>query len=294
MTQTRYTFLKTLAALTLAAGLLAGQNTLSPADDGSLFFIQMSDPQFGMITENRDFLQETANLEFAIATANRLKPRFVIVTGDLVNRAGDARQIAEYHRVIKKLDPAIHVYAVPGNHDLGNVPTTATLAEYRKHVGPDYYSFQEGPVYGIVLDSILYHSPQGAPQELERQQAWLAAELKKAQAAGAAQIIVFQHHPMFISSANEPDQYFNIPLVRRAPLMAQLQRAGVRWIFCGHLHRNAEAQDGQTAVITTGAVGKPLGGGKSGIRLIWINGRNVTHRYAEFGNLPNDARRPAQ
>ncbi|NUN03920.1 MAG: hypothetical protein HUU41_22675 [Bryobacteraceae bacterium] len=72
--------------------------------------------------------------------------------------------------------------------------------------------------------------------------------------------------------------------------MADLQRAGVRWIFCDHLHRNAEAQDGQTTVITTGAAGKPLGSGKSGIRLIWINGRNVSHRYAEFGNLPHDAR----
>ena len=44
------------------------------------FFLQMSDPQFGMYTKNRDFSQETANYEFAIATANRLKPRFVIVS----------------------------------------------------------------------------------------------------------------------------------------------------------------------------------------------------------------------
>ena len=34
------------------------------------FFIQMSDPQFGMFAENKDFSQETINFEFAIATAN--------------------------------------------------------------------------------------------------------------------------------------------------------------------------------------------------------------------------------
>src|SRR5436190_258702 len=38
------------------------------------FFIQLSDPQFGMFTGNKDFAQETANFEFAVAAINRLKP----------------------------------------------------------------------------------------------------------------------------------------------------------------------------------------------------------------------------
>ena len=32
------------------------------------FFIQLTDPQFGMIAGNAGFEQETANLEFAVAT----------------------------------------------------------------------------------------------------------------------------------------------------------------------------------------------------------------------------------
>ena len=35
------------------------------------FFFQLSDPQFGMFTDNKDFAQETANFEFAVATINR-------------------------------------------------------------------------------------------------------------------------------------------------------------------------------------------------------------------------------
>jgi hypothetical protein len=61
-----------LFALSLA-GALAGQT-----------FVQMSDPQFGMFTKNASFEHETVTLEFAIANANRLKPAFVIVTGDLI------------------------------------------------------------------------------------------------------------------------------------------------------------------------------------------------------------------
>jgi hypothetical protein len=41
--------------------------------------IQMSDAQFGMFTKNASFEHETVNLEFAIASANRLKPAFVVV-----------------------------------------------------------------------------------------------------------------------------------------------------------------------------------------------------------------------
>src|SRR3954469_14224803 len=94
----------------------------------SFLFLQMSDPQFGMYTKDRDFAQETANYEFAIATANRLKPRFMIVCGDLVNKAGDSSEIAEYRRVSGKLDKSIRLYHVAGNHDVGNEPKPETLA----------------------------------------------------------------------------------------------------------------------------------------------------------------------
>src|ERR1035437_8131177 len=68
-------------------------------------FIQMSDPQFGMYTKDADFAHETANFEFAIATANRLMPAFVVITGDLINKPGDAAQAAEDKRIAAKLDP---------------------------------------------------------------------------------------------------------------------------------------------------------------------------------------------
>src|SRR6187401_1436262 len=86
------------------------------------FFVQMSDPQFGMFTKDADFAQETANFELAIATMNRWKPAFVVITGDLVNKAGDAAQIAEYRRIAAKLDRAIPLHNIAGNHDVENEP----------------------------------------------------------------------------------------------------------------------------------------------------------------------------
>ena len=54
------------------------------------YFVMLADTQLGMYENNRDFVRETANYEFAVATVNRLKPGFVIVLGDLVNKEGDA------------------------------------------------------------------------------------------------------------------------------------------------------------------------------------------------------------
>jgi 3',5'-cyclic AMP phosphodiesterase CpdA len=249
----------------------------------------MSDPQFGMYTKDRDFAQETANYEFAVANANRLKPRFVIVCGDLVNKPGEAAQIAEYRRISAKFDRSIRIYHVAGNHDVGNEPTPQALAAYRERFGPDYYSFREGSLYGIVLNSSLIHSPQNAPDEYQKQQDWLRTELDKAKAADAQHIIVFQHHPFFLDRADEPDQYFNIPLARRKPLLEMFHAAGVRYLFAGHYHRNAQGRDGDIEMVTTGPVGMPLGGARSGLRIVWIDTSGIRHRYFEFGAVPNTA-----
>ena len=85
---------------------------------------------------------------------------------------------------------------------------------YRKEYGKDYYSFREGPIYGIVLDSSLFKAPGHVQEEAAKQEQWLERELTQAEAAHAVPVI-FQHIPWFLERADEPDQYFNIPLETR-------------------------------------------------------------------------------
>jgi 3',5'-cyclic AMP phosphodiesterase CpdA len=251
-----------------------------------LLFIQLSDPQFGFFSANKDFAQETANFEFAIATANRLKPAFVVVTGDLVNKAGDAAQIAEFKRIAGKLDPAIHLYAVAGNHDVGNKPTPESIAAYVEKFGPDYYRFREGNVVGLVLNSSIIHTPDAAEEQFRAQQKWLETELEAAKRDGA-KVIVFEHHPLFLKSTDEPDQYFNLPLVRRTPFIELLRKFGVSHVFAGHLHQEKTAKAGDLEIAINGATGKPLGGTKSGLRIVVVRDGQVYHRWYDFGDLPN-------
>jgi 3',5'-cyclic AMP phosphodiesterase CpdA len=270
-------------ALLLALFVLAGPRARAAEP---FFFIQLSDTQLGMFTDNGDFTQDAANFEFAVAAVNRLRPAFVIVTGDLVNKAGDAEQIAAYRRILAKIDKAIPVYSLSGNHDVENVPTLETIAAYTKIFGPDRYTFSHQGLTGIVLNSSLIHSPDKAPQLLAEQDQWLRTELQRAKDSGAQHIVIFQHHPWFLKSADEPDQYFNIPLARRAKLLALFREFGVRYLFCGHYHRNAEAADGPLNAITTGAVGKPLDGSKSGFRVAIVRDDKIEHRFYDLGDLP--------
>jgi 3',5'-cyclic AMP phosphodiesterase CpdA len=252
-----------------------------------LFFLQMSDPQFGMYTANVGFAQESTNLEFGIATANRLHPAFVVISGDLVNKPGDNAQIEEYLRITHKLDPGIPLYAVAGNHDVGNVPTPETLTAYRKTFGKDYYSFRKGAMEGIVLNSSIIQHPEKVMDEEVKQREWLEGELKKAVAEHVQWIVVFQHIPWFLHDADEPDQYFNIPLKARSLYLKILKTSGVQYDFAGHLHQNSVGKDGAFEMVTTGPIGKPLGDAISGLRIVSISEHGFCHRYFGLGNLPN-------
>jgi 3',5'-cyclic AMP phosphodiesterase CpdA len=264
----------------------AEQSSHDAPDPGAWFFVQLSDPQFGMFTADKGLAQERANFAFAIANLNRLKPAFVVITGDLVNKANDARQMAAYARLKATIDRRIPVYEMPGNHDVENTPTPQTVAAYRRAHGPDHYAFTYRQLRGIVLNSTLIHTPDKAQGEAERQRAWLEAELAHAAASGQTHIVVFQHHPWFLEKADEPDQYFNIPLARRTPLLQLFHQRGVTMLVSGHYHRNAIARDGDIEAITTGPVGMPLGGAKSGMRIFLVTSAGITHRYFEFGELP--------
>lgn len=251
------------------------------------FFVQLADPQFGAFTQDKDFAQETANYEFAVANVNRLRPAFVVVCGDLINKTGDKSQSDEYFRITGKIDRSIPVHAVAGNHDVGNAPTPESLNAYRARFGPDYYSFRHGTVYGIVIDTSVISAPGKVQSDADAQEAWLKAELVRARASDARHVVVFQHHSWFLEKADEPSQYFNMPLDARRRYLELLKASGVRYIFAGHYHRNAFGRDGDLEMITSGPVGRPLGTDPSGFRIVTVKDDGLEHAYYGMGLIPN-------
>ncbi len=272
-----------LSLRVLALALLAA--CCAPAE--SYYFIQMSDPQFGMYTADKGFEQEIANFEFVIANANRLKPAFIVITGDLVNKAGDREQIAEFKRIAAKLDHSIPLFSAPGNHDVGNVPTPESLAAFRENIGRDYYVFRSHDMAGFVLNGTLIQAPQKAPEEAAKQEQWLRQELEKQKRDNVRHLVIFMHQSFFLESPTEPDQYFNIPSETRNRYLKLFHEYGVKHIFAGHYHRNALGRDGALEMVTTGPVGMPLGTEVSGLRIVGVHDDTMKSRYFGLGSFPN-------
>jgi serine/threonine-protein phosphatase CPPED1 len=269
--------------VTAIVGCRSGR--LSPSRE-PFFFIQMADPQFGFFTANQDFARETANFTKAIEIANRLRPAFVVVCGDLTHRAGDSAQIAEYRRIAATLDRSVPLYSVSGNHDLALPLSPSSVAAYRAVYGPDYYTFERNGILGVVINSSLFKEPNLAPREAAAQNQWLERTLAEAKAKGK-RAMVFQHHSWFLARADEPDQYYNLPVDKRREVLALLHGAGVRHVFAGHYHRNALGRDGDLEMVTTGPVGRPLGTDPSGLRIVIVTRDSVMHRYYALDSVPD-------
>lgn len=274
-------------SLVFAFALLIISFGVSAQNQKPFFFIQMTDPQFGFFTDNKDFKKETENFEKAIAIANKLRPAFVIVTGDLINLPGDVVQINEYKRIVSLLDSSIPIYHVAGNHDITNDPKIANIQAYRKEFGRDYFTIKKNGMYGIILNSLYFKSPAGVEQEAKAQDKWLRKELKKAKHSGASPLLIFQHHSWFLKDSDEKDAYFNIPLETRSRYLSLFNEYGVSHVFSGHYHRNSFGKSGLVEMITTGPIGKPLGEDPSGLRIVTVKEGKASHQYYSLDSIPD-------
>jgi 3',5'-cyclic AMP phosphodiesterase CpdA len=269
---------------------LAGAKAQTPTRVEPFLFAVLADTQLGFWTA-REFPQERARCEFLVAEMNRLKPRFVVVCGDLINSPANQFQADAYRSIFAALDPAIHLYNVPGNHDLSDnpPPSADNYKFYERNFGKLYYSFREGSVFGIVLDSTSLKHPNSPEAKVaaEAERVWFRNELREAQKSGALFPVVFQHHPWYIWNDFEPETYFDMPVHVRDEMIPWLLESGVHYTFSGHMHANRVVRFKNTIeFVTSGSVTAPNFGSKNGVRLVIVHQDRLEHRYFGLGALP--------
>lgn len=168
-------------------------------------------------------------------------PKFVVHLGDIVH---PVPSLPSFHEAVLRFNEiaapvTVPVHLVPGNHDVGDkkvdwMPADHVcenyLETYRKAFGADYYSFDEGSLRFIVINSLLLNS--GLADEA-RQRSWLERQL--AQARGK-RVFMFMHYPPFIHSANERGNYDNIDEPGRGWLLSLMRLPQVEAVFAGHVH----------------------------------------------------------
>lgn len=275
-------FRKQLSSVLLFFLLTGLGRAQEPDTTASFFIIQVTDPQFGMFESNKGLIKETELYKKAVLTINRLNPDFVVLTGDLVNNKDDLSQKTVFKRITSEISTKIPVYYSPGNHDIGLPPTQEDIDSFISDYGHDRFSVKHKGSLFIGLNSCLIKSLDSVP---ERQQfEWLKEELSLNK--NAKHIVVFCHYPFFIDSADEPENYSNIALITRKKYLSLFKDYKVEAVFAGHLHKNAIAKYEGTDIITTSALGKPLGDAASGLRVIKVTPYRIESNYYPIDEIP--------
>lgn len=253
------------------------------ADSAPFFFLQLSDPQFGFIDNNKSISAETEAMNKAVTAINQLKPPFVVITGDFVNNSKSKEQIAAYKSMIAQIDSSVKVYMIPGNHDIGKV-SRASIDNYKKNYGETHFSFRYGDCVFIGIDSNIIKEEDKEREEVQFK--WLEQELQKTKDARFK--FVFTHCSVFLKRMDEPVNYSNFSLPMREKYVHLFQKYGVNAIFAGHLHNNAYGKVGNMEMITIGPVGKVLGTGYQGMNLVKVYPDRFISEFIALNQLPKE------
>ena len=253
------------------------------ADSAPFFFLQLSDPQFGFMDNNKSISAETEAMNKAVTAINQLKPPFVVITGDFVNNSKSKEQIAAYKSMIAQIDPSVKVYMIPGNHDIGKV-SRASIDNYKKNYGETHFSFRYGDCAFIGIDSNIIKEEDKEREEVQFK--WLEQELQKTKDARFK--FVFTHCSVFLKRMDEPVNYSNFSLPMREKYVRLFQKYGVNAIFAGHLHNNAYGKVGDMEMITIGPVGKVLGTGYQGMNLVKVYPDRFISEFIALNQLPKE------
>ena len=253
------------------------------ADSAPFFFLQLSDPQFGFIDNNKSISAETEAMNKAVTAINQLKPPFVVITGDFVNNSKSKEQIAAYKSMIAQIDSSVKVYMIPGNHDIGKV-SRASIDNYKKNYGETHFSFRYGDCVFIGIDSNIIKEEDKEREEVQFK--WLEQELQKTKDARFK--FVFTHCSVFLKRMDEPVNYSNFSLPMREKYVRLFQKYGVNAIFAGHLHNNAYGKVGNMEMITIGPIGKVLGTGYQGMNLVKVYPDRFISEFIALNQFPKE------
>ncbi|XP_058894665.1 serine/threonine-protein phosphatase CPPED1 isoform X2 [Kogia breviceps] len=267
---------------------------------GPFYFIQGADPQFGLMkawsTGDCDSGGDEWGLEIrlteqAVQAVNKLnpKPRFFVLCGDLVHAMPGTpwrkEQTEDLQRVLRTVDSEIPLVLVSGNHDVGNVPTPETIAEFQRTWGDDYFSFWVGGVLFLILNSQFLYDASMCPTLKQAQDQWLDQQLSVARQQKCQHAIVFQHIPLFLQSIDEDDDYFNLTKLVRKEMADKFSQAGIKAVFSGHYHRNAGGTYQDLDMVVSSAIGCQLGKDTHGLRVVVVTAKKIVHRYYSLDEL---------
>lgn len=218
-----------------------------------------------------------------IEDVNAQKVDLILLGGDLTE-SGKPETIVDFKAQSARL--VAPQLIVPGNHDIGakrvqgqkSGLSAERVARFEKDFDSSFWVDQSSGARIIGINaSILGSGLEREAQQWEFLEETLA---KPVEAPFGTHLLT--HYPVFLKTTDEPsDPYWNIEPAPRARLLALLQKAQVRGVFSGHIHRPLFNQNGPMQFITAPPVsfGLPRGVQPQGWTLLTIApGGEVTYQ----------------
>ncbi|UCC98677.1 MAG: metallophosphoesterase [Phycisphaerales bacterium] len=247
-----------LVLAAMAAVLLPGLVWAAESSATEAFtFVQLCDTQLG----KGGYEHDVRSLKRAVRLINALKVDLVVICGDLVDNFDDT-SVADFIDIMGDL--TMPYYPAPGNHDVGDTPTVASLNRYREAMGEDYFSVEHKGYTFVMANTSLWRTQlQG---ESEKYDSWFKQTLADAHGRNSP-VFVVQHHPTnTLPASNE--------------LLALFETSRVVAVLAGHTHRTTiEEYNGIQLVngecTSTNSDGRPLG-----FRLWHVDSpASITHEF---------------
>lgn len=232
-------------------------------------FIQLCDTQLGMGGYEHDL----KTFKQAVKQINELDSDFVVICGDLVDRAIDSSYF-DFKNIMKGFN--IPCYLASGNHDVGNVPNDKTLSYYRKIIGKDYYEFQHKNYSFIITNTQLWKT--NVENESEKHDNWFKETLK-IQYAKQHPIFVIGHYPLYTESPSEEEHYFNFPLMKRQELLALFSQNNVKAYLSGHTHKLVINNYENIQLVSGETTSKNFDSRPFGFRLWQVSSDTIKHHF---------------
>ncbi len=242
-------------------------------------FVQICDPQLGMGGYEHDL--ET--FKQAVEQINELNCDFVVICGDLVHHASDS-SFSDFLEITKVFN--IPCYLVAGNHDVGNIPNDTTLSYYRDNLGKDYYMFENKGYSFIVTNTQLWKTHIG--EESEVHDRWFKATLEK-RSLDQEPVFVIGHHPLFVKHADEEEEYFNLPALKRQELLDLFVNNHVVAYLSGHKHETLLNTYQNIQLVSGESTSKNFDRRPLGFRQWEISDDTIMHHFVPleaFGDYP--------
>ena len=194
-----------------------------PAED--FMFLQLSDSHWGFSGPPNPEADKTLKEAVQAVNASKLKPDYIVFTGDLTHTTDDdalrRKRMTEFKAIVSELKVP-KVYFLPGEHDASLDKGQA----YQENFGVLHQSFVHKGVHFIALDNV--SDPQGAVGDTQID--WLKSELGKLDKE--APIVVLTHRPLF-----DLAPAWDWATADGAKVLSVLEPYKHLTVFYGHIHQ---------------------------------------------------------